>query len=855
MDMKEINGIIIRHDPALSVATAPSRMATKWDNTAMAWSELAERCSSPRRTRETAAEWPNLTKDEQGRIKDVGGFVGGRLKDGIRKNGCVLARSMATLDADYGTPDFWERFTQACGCAALCYTTHSSTQEKPRYRLVVPFRQELRPEEYEPVARRIAGMVGMDYFDDTTYQLPRLFYWPSCPRDGDFRFFLQDGELFDAKALLDEYGPNEAWRDPANWPRSSREADGSGGLLPMPSAAPRPGKAEDPLAKKGIVGAFCRAHEINEAIATFLPDAYVKAGNERYTYKAGHASGGLVIYDGRWAYSNHDTDPAKGMLLNAFDLVRIHRFGGMDGGQAFADPTAAPSYKAMCAFADGDEATRNEVARQRAAEAGEDFSGIGCDDDQEDDADKPGEGTKEEPEGWLRELAYTKGKPDQTIRNIQIILENAPKLAGKLAKNLFTGMNEVCGDLPWRAGGGSWTEADTACLRTYLESRHGIFAVQKTSDAVESVAMAHAYHPIRDYLSGLVWDGTPRLETLIIDYLGAEDTPLTRAMTRKHFAAAVARVFEPGCKYDYCLTLTGREGIGKSTLFKVMGGKWFSDSVSTMDGKESMESLRMAWIIELAELTSMRKSESESVKAFLTKTSDIYRPAYGRTLVEYPRQCVFCGTTNEEFFLKSDTGNRRFWVIQIDPALRKHGNTREALLAVRDQAWAEAVALYRAGEKLYLPDDLERLARDRQDEHSEGQLDEMTEQVARFLDARVPKDWSARTLPQRRAWYAGGTMNAFDPGVCQRDKVCVGEFLCEWLGMRPADANYRAMARKVAKALDGMPGWRRGSTSRHAEGLYGRQMAWHRVNQPDEGGEKLENEGEKFPWETDDDDL
>lgn len=381
-DMEEINGTIIRRNPALSIATAPSRLTAKWANKAVAWSELARRCSQTKRTGESVAEWEAMSKDARGRIKDVGGFVGGRLKDGVRRKGCVLGRSLLTLDIDFGTAGFWDDFAKSHQCAALCYTTHSSTPEAPRYRLVSPLSREVTTDEYEPVARAFADTIGMDLFDDTTYQPERLFYWPSTSRDGAFEYHVQDGQPVDPDALLKRYAGR--WQDSALWPRSSREA-ASPARLPLPEAGrgeplpltQRQGRAEDPLMKRGIVGAFCRAYyPISKAIEAFLPDVYAKAGKDRYTYRAGSTTGGAVVYDGRWLYSNHDTDPARGMLLNAFDLVRVHRFGGMDAGRAFSEPSEAPSCKAMSALADGDPAVRSQVARDRAAEAEKDFEGV-----------------------------------------------------------------------------------------------------------------------------------------------------------------------------------------------------------------------------------------------------------------------------------------------------------------------------------------------------------------------------------------------------------------------------------------------------------------------------------------------
>lgn len=255
--------------------------------------------------------------------------------------------------------------------------------------------------------------------------------------------------------------------------------------------------------------------------------------------------------------------------------------------------------------------------------------------------------------------------------------------------------------MPWNERAVRWTNADEANLRVYLEEHYGLTGKDRIKDARTAVVTRRSTHPVREYLSALQWDGVPRLDTLIIDYLGAEDNELTRLMTRKHFTAAVKRIMQPGCKYDYCLIVAGPEGIGKSTLFSVMGGEWFSDSLVTMEGTKGMEQARGGWIIELPELGSIKRSDVEQVKAYISRQCDAYRPAYGAVVEEHPRQCVFCGTTNETNFLKGDTGNRRFWVIKVD-GNRKAECTRGQLAQLRDQIWAEAVQRWKDGETLYL---------------------------------------------------------------------------------------------------------------------------------------------------------
>lgn len=793
----------IKNDFTIDIATAHSRMSRKWKNETTTWAELVERCRETRRTAESVSEYAKMSKDEQSQVKDVGGFVGGYLSKGARKTVNVMWRSIATLDIDYGTPDFWDEFTAAFGFAAMLYSTHKHTPKKPRYRLVFPFSRQVRPDEYEPICRMIASKMGMELFDDTTYQLARLFYYPSTSRDGEYVFECQDGHACDVDEFLGMY---RDYRDAASWPLSSREND----VIARSARV-----AGDPTEKQGLIGAFCRAYSIEEAIETFLPEVYEKTAHEhRYTYAKGSVAAGLVCYEGKFAYSNHETDPASRQLCNAFDLCRIHLFGVHDEGTKAADCTRLPSYMKMQELVARDGRVRTLLAEERLRQAGNDFA---CVD------------TKGSPQSdkWMSELDIDKtGAIKPTAGNIMAILENDAGLGGHLWQNLFSGFCCVDGGLPWDPSATQWGNTDDANLRVYLEEKYGVTGRDKIKDAQVVVSTRHGRHPIREYLDGLEWDGVPRLDTLVIDYLGAEDTRLNRAVTRKHFTAAVARVMEPGCKYDYCLILAGPEGTGKSTLFSMMGGDWFSDSLVTMEGTKGMEQLRDSWIIELSELGGIRKSDVEQVKAYLSRQNDMYRPAYGSVMESHKRQCVFCGTTNEAYFLKGSKGNRRFWVLGIDPALRRHGDLREALAADRDQLWAEAVARYREGEALYLDAELETEARKRQEAFNDNADDPVPDMIRAYLDRKLPPDWPVWDINRRRA-YIKNPDPLDEEGTERRTKVCAAEILCEAMGLSMADKGYKYMARRVGEVMDSMADWdRMAHPSRHAEVLYGRQKSW-----------------------------
>ena len=783
--------LTIQNDKGLDVALGNSRKTKTWKNRPMQWSELLARMAKETRTPETVAEYKAMGREQQSEIKDVGGFVGGYCNNGNRSD--IRHRSLVCLDADFATSSLWDDWILLFGNAGAIYSTHKHTPEKPRLRLVVPLARNVSPEEYQAIGRRIAATLGIDQFDDTSYQPQRMMYWPSASQDAEYVFEYTDGAFLDPDAVLATY---HDWRDVSSWPMSSRVAD----VIKKTAA-----KQKDPLEKPGLVGAFCRAYSIEEAIETFVP-VYQPSEGDRYTYTEGSTASGVVTYEGKFSYSHHATDPASMQLCNAWDLVRLHKFAALDDGIDPATPvTSRPSYKAMVELAAADERVKVQIVEDRMAEAQEAFSEeIPTEDD------------------WKRKLRLTeKGAIASTIENVVTILNGDPGLAGRISFNEMSHNIVALGSLPWRKGHGErqWSDADDADLRYYLERVYGLSGKDKIFDAVNVVAMAHKFHPVRDYLDACEWDEVPRLETLLVDYLGAEDTPYTRAVTRKALVAAVARIYRPGCKFDYMLTLRGRQGLGKSALIGKLGGEWFSDTFTTMQGKEAYEQVQGAWIIEIGELAGMRKAEAETIKLYISKQSDRFRPAYGRRLQEFPRQCIFVGTTNESQFLRDTTGNRRFWVVDTpnEPRLDMWDELTPDTIR---QIWGEAVAYYHKGEKLFLPPELETAAREIQELYEEE--DPRAGIVAAYLDRLLPEDWDEKDLYARRAWLEDKI-----PGTVKRQTVCGYEIWAEALGQNP-DRMDAYEGKRLSAIMAKLPEWRHQGNTKIIARPYGRQRFYKR---------------------------
>ena len=785
----------LKHDSLLTIAVGRSRKEMNWKNKEMLWSELVEKLSKTTRTIETYDEYKKMTKSKKDEVKDVGGFVGGSLKSGRRKADNVGWRQIISLDADFVKGDLWAGVEMLFGYGCVMYSTHSHTPSNPRLRLVIPLKRPVSPDEYGAVSRKIAADLGIDFFDDTTYEPHRLMYWPSTSSDGEYLFKLLDEEWIDPDEVLERY---DDWTDSSYWPESSRtkakrkkEADKQG----------------NPREKNGIVGAFCRTYDVVDVIEKYLKDIYTPCSDpNRYTYSEGSSAGGLVIYgDGDFAYSHHGTDPISGKLCNAFDLVRLHKFGDLDVDAKDGTPiNKLPSYLSMQELAAGDKQVKKMIVTEKIKNAADDFA----------------------DEDWQSRLEINKnGDIKNSLRNLITILENDPKLKGIVFNELSDGM-EIKEDVPWKHPSNWWRDADDAQLISYIDLTYGSFSARNYDIAVTKVTDDRSYHPIREYLEKLPkWDGKKRLETLLVDYLGAEDNEYVRAVTRKTFMGAVARVYEPGVKFDWMLVLSGEQGIGKSTLVQKLAGEWFNDSLKLSDTKDKTgaEKLQGYWILEIGELAGMRKAEENELKNFLSCQNDIYRASFGKRATPHPRQCIFIGTTNEKGYLRDTTGNRRFWPVKVHGGDKKPWDMSEEDIG---QVWAEALEIYKAGEALQLSEKLEVYANRMQNEAIE--VDERQGIVEDYVDMLLPDNWEEMEIYARREYINEyhNKQSIIPKGTNQRMEVSVIEVWCEAFGKNKADLE-RIKSYEITKMIRRMGNWEQ-ADKLSTGGIYGNRRIWVR---------------------------
>ena len=772
----------------MKIAYGNKRTDRLWKNSEITWDEFCDRLKTPIITTESVSEYQKMPKSQQADIKDVGGFVAGHLKQGRRKKGHVLSRSMITLDMDFGTADIWEELTLLFPYRCALYSTHSHRKDNPRYRLIIPLSRDVRPEEYGAVARMLAKEIGIDLFDVTTYDVERLMYWPSVSKDGDYIFEVQNGSLLNPDDVLKKY---DDWKDITTWPVSSKESQ-----IIQKNATTQ----KDPLTKEGIVGAFCRTYSITETIEKFLTDIYQPSTvPNRYDHIGSESSAGVVVYDDKFVYSHHASDPASGKLLNAFDLVRVHKFGDED----------KKSFQNMTTFALKDDDIKLELAMQKRKEVDDDFGSGGCDID------------------WMKKLKYqTKSQVlENSVWNLTLILENDVDFK-YFGFNQLANRIQITGKVPWDRPDYNpyWRDADTAQIKALIDARYIPFSTRNHDIAFTKVAEDRAFHPIRDYFAKLPdWDKTKRLETLLIDYFGANDDAYVRAVTRKTFVAAVARVFIPSVKFDSVLILNGTQGIGKSTFFSKLAGDWFSDSLALTDMKDKAgaEKLQGYWILELGELAGMKKADIETVKSFISRTDDSYRPSYGKFVENHPRQCIIVGSTNSETgFLRDITGNRRFWPVKVtgDSDKKSWQLTNDDVA----QIWAEAWHYFVQKESLYLTEDISQLAIQEQTEAME--TDEREGLVQSYLDTLLPDNWDSMGLYDRKSYLHDDLTS--QTGTKVRQTVCNMEIWCECFGKDSA-AMKKSDSYEISAIMQKIGGWKK--AKRHSIPIYGQQRVYSRV--------------------------
>jgi len=779
----------------LIIAVGQRANSKTWKNTRITWEQLSQKLSETIRTSETVEEYKHFVKDAKQEAKYHGGFVGGKLKTSQRLKNNVEYRSLVTLDLDDATPDFLKWFEEHFEYTCCLYSTHGHRDDSPRFRIIIPLSRDVEGDEYVAISRLLADEIGIEQVDPVSFTTNQLMYWPSTPSDGIYIYRKVEKNLLNPDSFLAKY-PN--WNDLTSLPKKAKETHVSSG---------KPGRKQaDPLTKDGIVGAFNRAYSISEAIDVFLSDIYEEAGGNRYKYIPSSSVAGAINYDDKLFYSHHANDPAVGQTLSAFNLVRIHLFGD-----------DKPSFKKMVDFARNDEKVKNLIAEENIKSIKEDFG------DNEDYS-------------WMKQLTTNDdGAICNDVNNLVIILRNDEKLKN-IAYNTLAKTAEVRGEVPWVRATSSkyWRDHDDSQLKIYIAKHYIDFSDRNYDNAFRKVTEDRSFNPVKEYLDNLPnWDGVKRVEDLFINNLDADDNDYTREVTRKWFAAAVARIYEPGIKFDNIIVLDGKQGVGKSTIIKsLVDEDFFSDSLQLSDmedSKKAGEKIQGFWVIEIQELAGMKKADIEKVKSFISTTEDKYRASYGKHVERHPRQCIIFATVNgEQGYLRDLTGNRRFWIIKINSTNVIPNFSFDK--SFKDQLWAEAKHYYESGEELYLKGEFLDTAAEYQNNAMEK--DDRVGIVEKYLNELLPDNWDELSMADRQYYFNKEFDSnyvpdkAFGPAIYQREEVCPMEIWVECFNKDKADFD-KTESNAISLIMTQISGWEKTGKSK-VMGPYSKQRYYTR---------------------------
>lgn len=370
-----------------------------------------------------------------------------------------------------------------------------------------------------------------------------------------------------------------------------------------------------------------------------------------------------------------------------------------------------------------------------------------------------------------------KGKAINNHKNVLLIFREDKNLKHIVRTNDFTHKKEINNKPLWRKKEDKnqmWTDEDESQLYIYFGVNYDITHTKIINEVVDMHFYRNSYNPVKEYLTNLQWDGVPRLETFFIEFLGAQDNEYVREVTKITFTACVKRIMEPGCKHDTVLVLVGGQGIGKSHILSRLGMDWYNESIQSFKGDEAYIKISSSWIIELSELTALKNADIEYGKAFISAKEDVYRPKYGRHPIKSPRKCVFFGTTNNQQFLKDETGNRRWLPIEVNKEGRNKNPFEDLDQETVNQFWAEANYFYQRGEKTYLDNpEMIQASQKLQEKHKEDNGREGM--IKEFLKTPITEDWYELSPQSKLQYFKEGMYKREKSNLTSRKKICALE--------------------------------------------------------------------------------
>ena len=760
----------------------------------------------------TLLQYKGLSDTEQGKLKDNGSYVPGYFKDGIRRNDNLVRRSAITLDLDEMTPEQFDFYKsgkpKVWDWVHIAHSTRKHSRQFPRLRIIIPLKKSIPASLYEVVARYAACCVlqtrneSLDACDEVSYRPAQVAYFQTTCSDQRPVFIVNDAEsgaleFLDAEAFLDEMGADT--EDLSTWPYSPKR---------ISKLVARSKRSEDPLKKPGIVGAWCNlVHQkggmewlIKEMLSEVYIDPDPHSHKPRYTYAKGQGKHGAVIEDdGLFLYSNHSTDPLYGQNANAWDVPRVHLFGHLDvdkdGEPLIVEPhksATLPSHAAMDEWvrdeypevlsimfkdkfdfesvADDDEEGKDDRRRKaKRKAAARDLIG---DDDDEDTSDED----LFDSTDWMQKLDVTRdGEPKATFQNYVLITAHDERFRGTFRWDEMSEQTKVMRGFRSKRGLYPTTIVHDKRDGEPLKDVHGSivkciftapigksavgygFTAPPEGDlwrAIDTAAQMRPFHPLKMRVEDAAWDRRKRVETFFIKHLKLPDTKFYRDVSRLFFMAGISRIWTPGAKFDHVFVIEGAQGGGKSTFLRylAMDDRYFGElNVDLADQQKVLEHTQGKFILEIAELAAMKKSEIEAIKAYITAVSDESRLAYDRKVTKIKRSYLLCATTNERGgYLKDPTGNRRF-IPMWTPTSLDDPIDLEAVKREVPQVWAEARIMFKEWQEelglkphecppLILPRESMKIAVEEASRRSAADpIDMVAEVIGEWLDTPVLK--------------------------------------------------------------------------------------------------------------------
>jgi len=764
------------------IALGNSRKDFKTTPARWEWNEIVNRLKKVQYCEHTLAQYKAMSKAQRVEVKDVGFFIGGTTQK--RK---VLYRQLLVLDiddADDGTLVMLRDWLK--GKTYILHSTHSSTPEKPRYRVVTPLTRVVQADEYGALMRILHDELKLP-LDVATFDFNRIMFLPSVPKDAKYVFETKTGESLDVDEVLDTF-PD--WKNLSTITLSS-------------------GQVQNPLTKVGIIGAFCAKITIREAIENYLQDVWRKESDGTYTLEGASTTRGGKIFENMYLVSFHSTDKFIGKSHNAYDAIRLYKYGCGKAGDA--------AMVALC----------EQLDIRAASGSVHNLTLSRMDDD--------------EAKAILQErLELDKnGALVKTLKNADCILQYDPKVAGVFGYDQFSEMPVLKRTPYWRADSirrmenedcknvqdyEGMEDLDESYLRLHFEINYGLSQLgQSLTDSLNITAHKNAFHPVRDYLNGLEWDGIPRLEKIFIDCFGVPESQYSKEVGLKFLVGAVRRVFIPASKMDYIPVLVSEEGLGKSRFIRRMAKLWGSDTFYTFNGsKEAYEQLRGVWIMEIPELNGIQNRSANGRKAFVTKGEDRYRSAYLKYTKTYKRQCVFIASSNDVVFLDDPSEDgRRWWGLMCNPLYVKINVHSDEFLDLVDKYWAEAMHHFRMGVLPMLSAGAEVEARVLRQVHKSESIEQGA--LIDYVNMPVPDDWYKKSLFDRKNYW--NNERELWHGK-QRDALCSTEVAREFFDMTRLECTSQ-QGRKIGELIR-QTGLFMQDGSKKRFGEYGSAVAWLR---------------------------